>query len=93
MADASERYEGGCHCGNLTVVLEATKPLEDLALRICGCSYCRRQDGLYVSDAAGRICFGLNTTLPKNNYQKDRLYDIMGSTLHRKGYILVKETK
>ncbi len=54
MAEAIERYEGGCHCGNLTVVFEATKPLEDLALRICGCSYCRRQDGLYVSDAAGR---------------------------------------
>ena len=54
MVEASERYEGGCHCGNLTVVLEATKPLEDLALRICGCTYCRRQDGLYVSDAAGQ---------------------------------------
>ncbi len=37
----THRFEGGCHCGNLAYVFEASVPLETLGLRADMCSFCR----------------------------------------------------
>ena len=49
------RLEGGCHCGRLRVAFTITKPLTELPLRACQCTFCRRHGGLTTSDPAGEI--------------------------------------
>ena len=45
--------EGGCHCGNLGYVFEATAPLETLGLRADQCSFCRAHSARNSSDPKG----------------------------------------
>jgi len=47
------RIEGGCHCGNLSFVFEIAKPLEELGLRACQCSFCRAHNARTTSDPNG----------------------------------------
>jgi hypothetical protein len=44
---------GGCHCGNLHVRLQLSKPPEDTPLRACTCSFCRSHCPRIVADAEG----------------------------------------
>ncbi len=45
---------GGCHCGNLEVTLETQRRAEDLPVRACGCSFCRKHGARSTSDPEGR---------------------------------------
>lgn len=47
------RYEGGCHCGNLAFVFNASAPLETLGLRADQCSFCRAHGARNTSDPDG----------------------------------------
>ena len=49
------RFEGGCHCGNLSFVFEASAPLEVLGLRACMCSFCRAHGARNASDPKGAM--------------------------------------
>ena len=51
----ANRFAGGCHCGNLSFVFEATAPLESLGLRACMCSFCRAHGARNTSDPNGTI--------------------------------------
>ena len=68
------RITGGCHCGNVSFVFEASAPLDRLGLRACQCSFCRAHGARTTSDPEGtfalavrddgklqRYRFGLNT--------------------------------
>ena len=44
---------GGCHCGNLHVRLQLTKPPEENPLRACTCSFCRSHSPRMVGDPQG----------------------------------------
>jgi hypothetical protein len=46
-------FEGGCHCGNLAYMFEASAPLEALGLRACMCSFCRAHGARNTSDPKG----------------------------------------
>jgi hypothetical protein len=46
---------GSCHCGQLKVSFETAKEPEELPVRVCGCSFCRRHGARSTSDPAGRI--------------------------------------
>jgi len=48
-------FEGGCHCGNLTYVFEASVPLAALGLRADQCSFCRAHAARNTSDPNGTI--------------------------------------
>lgn len=48
-------FAGGCHCGNLTYVFEASVPLESLGLRACMCSFCRAHGARNTSDPNGAM--------------------------------------
>jgi hypothetical protein len=48
-------YEGGCHCGNLSFVFEATRSLDELGLRACMCSFCRKHGARNTSDPKGAM--------------------------------------
>jgi hypothetical protein len=49
------RFEGGCHCGNLWYVFEASAPLDALGLRACMCSFCRAHGARNTSDPRGSM--------------------------------------
>lgn len=46
---------GLCHCGAIRVELTTALPVEDLPLRACQCSFCRRHGGLTTSDPNGYL--------------------------------------
>jgi hypothetical protein len=46
---------GACHCGQIEVDFETAIPLNELALRACGCSFCRRHQTKAVADPNGRL--------------------------------------
>ena len=49
------RVEGGCHCGNLAYVFEASAGLEVLGLRADMCSFCRAHGARNTSDPNGAM--------------------------------------
>lgn len=66
--------EGRCHCGNLSFVIAVTRPLAELRVGACDCSFCRTHGAKCVSDPRARATirvrdpgqleryrFGLNT--------------------------------
>jgi hypothetical protein len=54
MAEARQ-FTGRCHCGNLAVTFESPSAPEDLVVRSCACSFCRRHGARCVSDPAGTV--------------------------------------
>ena len=54
MAEARQ-FTGRCHCGNLAVTFESPSAPEDLVVRSCACSFCRRHGTRCVSDPAGAV--------------------------------------
>jgi hypothetical protein len=51
----AHRFEGGCHCGNLSFAFEATASLETLGLRADQCSFCRAHAARNASDPNGAM--------------------------------------
>jgi hypothetical protein len=49
-----ETFSGRCHCGNVAMSLETAKLPEELPLRACGCSFCRKHGARTTSDPEGR---------------------------------------
>lgn len=48
-------FAGSCHCGAVSVAFQVTRPLVDLPLRRCGCSFCRRHGARTVADPGGKL--------------------------------------
>lgn len=44
---------GGCHCGNIHVRLQLSRPPEDNPIRACGCMFCRAHNPRMISDPGG----------------------------------------
>jgi hypothetical protein len=70
----THRFEGRCHCGNITFIFAATAGLDVLGLRACQCGFCRAHGARTTSDPKGTMAievadktqlqlyrFGLNT--------------------------------
>ena len=51
----AHRFEGGCHCGNLTYIFEATAGLDVLGLRADQCSFCSVHHARTTSDPNGAM--------------------------------------
>ena len=47
------KHAGGCHCGNIRVVVELPRSAADSPLRACGCSFCRAHGTRTVADPDG----------------------------------------
>lgn len=48
-------HPGSCHCGAVTVAFTATRPLADLPLGRCDCSFCRRHGARTMADPEGHL--------------------------------------
>jgi hypothetical protein len=54
METVVQTFSGRCHCGNVAISLETAKPPDELPLRACGCSFCRKHGARTTSDPEGR---------------------------------------
>jgi hypothetical protein len=50
-------FEGACHCGAIQARFETRRAPEDIQVRACQCSFCRRRGGKTVSDPDGALRF------------------------------------
>jgi hypothetical protein len=46
-------HAGGCHCGNITVLLRLSVAPDQVALRACSCDFCRAHSTRTVADRNG----------------------------------------
>jgi len=53
--DTTHNFPGGCHCGNLAFIFEASQPLKTLGLRADQCSFCRAHGARNTSDPNGTM--------------------------------------
>lgn len=65
----SHIFVGGCQCGNLSYVFEATAPLETLGLRADMCSFCRAHAARTTSDPNGTIRIAVRDAAKFNRYR------------------------
>jgi hypothetical protein len=50
-----EVIDGGCHCGNLKLRFYLSKPFDELPIRACQCSFCRKHNVRATADPDGRL--------------------------------------
>jgi len=62
-------FEGGCHCGNLSYVFEASAPLSVLSLRADQCSFCRAHAARNTSDPNGTIRIAVRDEAKLSRYR------------------------
>jgi hypothetical protein len=48
-------HRGGCHCGNLQLVLRLSEPPAQVRVRACDCSFCRAHGTRTASDPQGSV--------------------------------------
>ncbi len=48
-------FHGQCHCGNVELTLETKLRADQLRIRACSCSFCRRHAARTTSDPNGRV--------------------------------------
>ncbi len=48
-------HNGSCHCGAVQITFRATRPVDELTLRRCDCSFCRRHSARTVADPGGEV--------------------------------------
>jgi hypothetical protein len=47
--------KGGCHCGNLKLRFFLSKPFNELSIRACQCSFCRKHNVRATADPDGEL--------------------------------------
>ncbi len=60
---------GHCHCRNVLVTFETTKPLEQLVIRACTCSFCTQHGARHVTDPEGFVQITVRDPSKLNRYR------------------------
>ena len=60
---------GHCHCQNVLVTFETTKPLEQLAIRACTCSFCTQHGARHATDPEGLVQITVRDPSKLNRYR------------------------
>ncbi len=58
---------GRCHCGCVEAVFSLGKPVDEVAVRACQCSFCRRHGAATATDATGHLT--LRSERPLTRYR------------------------
>jgi hypothetical protein len=66
---SAHRFEGGCHCGNLSYVFEASAGLDVLGLRADMCSFCRAHGARNTSDPNGAMRIAVREAAKLKRYR------------------------
>ncbi|MGZ6143732.1 MAG: GFA family protein [Myxococcales bacterium] len=60
---------GQCHCGNIAVRFATRKDPRTLALRACGCTFCRRHGARTAADPEGRVEIAIGDAAQLSRYR------------------------
>ncbi|NWK78372.1 GFA family protein [Aquitalea sp. LB_tupeE] len=63
------QLSGACHCGNIHLHLELSRPLADYNPRTCDCDFCRKHGASYLSDPHGRLQIAVRDTAGMGKYR------------------------
>ncbi len=63
------RLKGGCHCGNIKVEFTTRRPLADIEVRACGCSFCRQHGARSATDRDGKLVIYISSEANLNKYR------------------------
>ncbi|MEO1037459.1 MAG: hypothetical protein AAFX44_18015 [Pseudomonadota bacterium] len=59
---------GRCHCGNIRFDFTRSTASRQIAVRLCGCSFCQKHSGAWTSDPAGSISVSVKDETALNLY-------------------------
>lgn len=62
-------HKGQCHCGALGVEFRTSVPTDELTVRECQCSFCRKQGGRSCTDPNGHVTFIAHDKSLLNRYR------------------------
>lgn len=62
-------FEGGCHCGNVTLRFETATAPSAFSVRSCGCSFCQRHGTRTIADPRGRAHVAVRDPASLNRYR------------------------
>jgi hypothetical protein len=65
----AHRFEGGCHCGNLSYVFETSTGFDKLGLRMCACDFCRKHGQRSASDPNGHVHITVKNSVHLTRYR------------------------
>ena len=51
----AEVINGGCHCGNITLCFNISSTFDELPIRACQCSFCRKHNVRATADPNGEL--------------------------------------
>lgn len=64
-----ELISGSCHCGNIRYEFYSTVPRQELSVRACQCSFCKKRNAQYTSDPNGKLKIHLQEEQLINKYR------------------------
>lgn len=62
-------FRGICHCGALAFEFSTELAAEDLPLRACQCSFCRRHQTRATADPSGQVTFAMRDPAALQRYE------------------------
>jgi len=69
VSEAGGSIRGRCHCGRIGFRFDTPLAPQDLPLRRCGCSFCRRHGARTCSDPAGSVRFEISEPAALHRYR------------------------
>lgn len=66
---AVSTIHGRCHCGRIEFHFDTALTPQQLPLRRCGCSFCRKHGARTTSDPAGTVRFGVRESQDLRRYR------------------------
>lgn len=70
MTEALALLRGGCHCGNLTLMLATSHSPASVHPRACDCTFCMKHGAGWVSDAAGQLSIEVRDRVGLSEYRQ-----------------------
>jgi hypothetical protein len=61
---------GGCHCGNILLSIELSRPPGEYNPRTCDCEFCRKHGASYVSDPHGALLIRVKDRNASRHYRQ-----------------------
>ncbi len=62
------RIDGGCHCGNIRFVLWWPEAEAEIAVRECGCTFCRKHGGAWTSHRLSELAIEIDDAASVSKY-------------------------
>ncbi|MQR01511.1 aldehyde-activating protein [Glaciimonas sp. GS1] len=70
MTDNLYKLSGECHCGNINLDINLSKPPSSFQVRVCDCDFCRKHGAGFISDVHGSLLISVKHANQLGHYQQ-----------------------